>query len=168
MGHHYSERLGPEDQAILNDSLLTMLRHPSCAKYISLQDDINSGRFQRVSSEDNSFYFVNEQKELLAIAFPEMLVVNGPHTRIGPYFTLKNHETVRDNLLNFVYLFKKTILKTLDPSILQSVKAVFELHQLSSLELYKIPTDAINCSLLAMDILQAVYKSAESKVSNCE
>ena len=34
MGHLYSERLGQDDQAILNDSLLTMLQHP---KSISLR-----------------------------------------------------------------------------------------------------------------------------------
>ena len=172
MGRLYSERLGQYDQAILNDSLLTMLRHSSCANSISLRAELNSGQFQRASHEGNSFYFLNEQKELLSIAFPAKLVVNGQHTQIGPYFTLKNHETVRYNLF-IVFIFNNNniyiyTLKTLNPSALQSVKAVFELHQLSTLGLYKIPADAIDCSRTAMDVFQTVYKDEESKVGDCE
>jgi hypothetical protein len=79
---------------------------------------------------------------------------------------LKNHKIVRDNLLKFFYLLLKTIIKMLNPSILQSINAMFEPHQLSNLEFYKILTDTIEWSLLVMDIFQVVYEGAESKVSN--
>lgn len=87
----------PEVLSPLYHSLVEAIKHPSCVNraWISTVADMekNNPRALHVRPyNDGSLHFVDKGGNLLCMAFPAVLVLDGKYGRTGPYFSLATGE----------------------------------------------------------------------------
>jgi hypothetical protein len=87
------DSLGPESRTPLYQSLLAALDHPSCAKpaWVNTVADFrnNPRAIHTRPYNDGSAHYVDNNGDLLCMAFPGIVEDDPRYTRIGPYYSLK-------------------------------------------------------------------------------
>jgi hypothetical protein len=86
----------PVPQSGLYQSLVEAIKHPSCVStewVTTVADFRNNPRALHMRPySDGSLHFVNKDGNLLCMAFPAVLVLDGRYGRTGPYFSLATGE----------------------------------------------------------------------------
>jgi hypothetical protein len=82
----------PETRSPLYQSLLAAMDHPSCAKpsWVDTVADFknNPRALHTLPYNDGSQHYVDNDGNLLCMAFPAVIEYNAKYTRTGPYFSL--------------------------------------------------------------------------------
>jgi hypothetical protein len=82
------------DHSMLYRSLEAALQHPNCVKaeWIDTIEDFDGNLNPRILTappyNDGSFHWVSKDNEVLCMAFPAVVDVDGKYSKIGPYFNL--------------------------------------------------------------------------------
>ena len=86
----------PEGQTSLYQSLIEVIKHPSCINkaWVNTVADFrnNPCALHMRPYNDGSLHFVNKDGNLLCMAFPAVLVLDGKYGCTGPYFSLATGE----------------------------------------------------------------------------
>jgi hypothetical protein len=81
----------PASKSPLYQSLLAAIEHPNCVKPAWIDTVTNSKNNPRGLPKpynDGSLHWVNNSNDLLCMAFPAVLDLDGKYGRTGPYFSL--------------------------------------------------------------------------------
>ena len=82
----------PETRTTLYQSLLAAMDHPSCAKpsWVDTVTDFknNPCALHSLPYNDGSQHYVDNDGNLLCMAFPAVIEYNAKYTHTGPYFSL--------------------------------------------------------------------------------
>ena len=88
MGYSYWDSFEKNSQSI---ALHNALQKSNCASTNHLEHIINSGRFRHLSCEQNTLQWVNNNNEIISIAFPAILDLDGSFSCIPPTFVSSFH-----------------------------------------------------------------------------
>ena len=102
-----SEHSPPPTYTPLYQSLQAAVQHPSCvspAWIDTLADFKNNPRaLHKPPHNDGSLHWVNKKGNLLCMAFPAVLDLNGKYGRIGPYFSLFTDQGIKVHFLLYSF-----------------------------------------------------------------
>lgn len=85
-----------EEHSSLYESLEATIKHSSCVSndWIDTVADINNPRILNTPPyNDGSLHWVDKNNELLSMAFPAVLELDGKYSKLGPYFNLTGDRT---------------------------------------------------------------------------
>ena len=88
MGYSYWDSFEKNSQSI---SLHNALQKPNCASTNHLEHIIDNGRFRHLPCEQNTLQWVNNNNEIISIAFPAILDLDGSLSCIPPTFVSSFH-----------------------------------------------------------------------------
>ena len=76
-------------------SLEAAFTHPACASDKWLENsNIKLNHLFPSPCEGNSSYWVDDGNDKLSLSFPAIIDMNGKHSRLDPYFSLKDRNMV--------------------------------------------------------------------------
>jgi hypothetical protein len=91
----------PETRTPLYQSLLAAMDHPSCAKpsWVDTVADFknNPRALHTLPYNDGSQHYVDNDGNLLCMAFPAVIEYDAKYTRTGPYFSLSGPQGMNVN-----------------------------------------------------------------------
>ena len=94
------------EHSALYRSLEECLKHPSCVsnKWIDTIADVNNPRtLNHAPFRDGSLHWVDKNNQLLNMAFPAVLDLQGKFSKIGPYFNHMGDREARARLYLFYF-----------------------------------------------------------------
>ena len=101
----------------LYQSLEECLKHPRCIsnKWLNEVSDVqNSPRtLKNAPYNDGALYWVDEDNNLLSMAFPAVLETDGKFSKIGPYFNLAGDREIKVGSFFFIKQKKKKKMRAL-------------------------------------------------------
>ena len=94
-----NESLNISDHDALYRSLEESIKHPSCVsnEWIDTIGDLkNNPRLLNYQPyNDGAFYWVDKNNQLLHMAFPAVLDIEGKYSKLGPYFNLMGERDIK-------------------------------------------------------------------------
>jgi hypothetical protein len=159
------------DHSMLYRSLEAALQHPNCvnAEWIDTIEDFSGNLNPRILPtppyNDGSLHWVSKDNDVLCMAFPAVVDVDGKYSKIGSYFNLMTDVAKKVTVSHFYSQSSSNLFLPQTPTIpaIGKVRAVFQLSPLTVLSAPDIPPDAITCSSRALHVLQTLYGTEQAK-----
>ena len=99
---------------LLYQSLEECLKHPCCIsnKWLDEVSNVQNSpqALKNAPYNDEALYWVDEDNNLLSMAFPAVLETDGNFSKIGPYFNLTGDREIKVSSFFFIKGKKKKII----------------------------------------------------------
>ena len=161
MGHSYWDSFENTSQFNLNQLLHNALQRTNLASMNHLEDVIDNGRFRQIPLTRNMLQWVDQRNEVISISFPAILNKEGNFSCIPPNFV--SHL----NFMGKIIELKKNG-KVSNSLFERQANTIFQLSQLKETYKYEISTEAIDCCMSAIHILNEIYRKAERIIRSSE